>query len=274
MRRLVVLLLCGLAIFTSEAKTRADAPSDNDTQGAKIHFQAGEQYYLRGHYDEAIGEFREAYRLSQAAALLYNISQAYERMGDLPHARDYLQKYLDSGQADASEVPALREKLRGLDQRIRDAKPPEPKKPPPATTTPPVVPPPAPVPAPTPVQAEPSRPYKTWKWVAAGTGAGFLIVAALFAADAAKMAKDLETAANQTPKTRYVGDLPDKYDRGDRDSKLATAFGVGGVALAATGVVFFFLDRSSGSEEAPAGHATVVPVIAPGTAGAAASWSF
>lgn len=268
MRRWLVVLICvaGLA--------RTAAADQTDTQAAKIHFQAGEQYYKSSHYVEAISEFNEAYRLSQAPALLYNIAQAYDRMGDFVHAREYLQKYIDSGQTDPGELPSLKEKLRGYDKRIADEKsaedakrraaPPPPVAPPPETAPAPVA------PAPQVIETQTPRPYKTWKWVAAGTGVACFVVAGLFAADASKMEKNLENAA--ATQATYTGDLPNDYARGDRDSKLAIAFGVAGVGLAATGVIFFILDARSGTEKIP--QARIAPVIGPGTTGAAAVWRF
>lgn len=271
MRRWLVVLLCVAGLSGSALADQNDRQSD--TQGAKIHFQAGEQYYKGGHYLEAISEFKEAYRLSQAAALLYNIAQAYDRMGDVGHAREYLQKYIDTGQTDPGELAGLREKLRGYDKRLADEKAAEdarrrvaaPPAPPPPQTSP------APVaPAPQVIETETPRPYKTWKWIAAGTSVACIVVAGLFAADASKMAKNLEDAA--ATQATYTGDLPNDYARGDRDSKLAIAFGVAGVGLAATGVVFFILDARTGKEKVP--QARIAPVIGPGTTGAAAVWRF
>lgn len=277
MRRIVVFIALVLVEFgglggLAGSVARADTPSEADTQAAKIHYQAGEQYYLRGHYQEAIAEFKEAYRLSQAAALLYNMSQASDRLGDLPHAREYLQKYLDTGQADPSEVQALRDKLKALDKRIAETQPaPDQGKPLPDATPPTeprsTAPPLAPA---APVGAEASRPWKTWKWVAAGTGAGCLVLALLFAADANNMAKKLEDASKSQP--QYLGDLPDDYTRGQRDEKLAIGFGIAGGVLAAAGAVFFFIDARAGSEKPP--QARIAPILAPGTAGASAVWRF
>jgi tetratricopeptide (TPR) repeat protein len=257
---LVLIALTGVA--------RADQNKDADIEAARIHFQAGKQYYDRGHYNEAIGEFREAYRLSSAAALLYNIAQAYERMGDLPHAREYLQRYIDSGQTEPGELPALQDKLRTIDKRIADQKAAEAaRKPPPPTTAPALPPPPEPV-APT----EAPRPYKVWKWVAAGAGVVSLVLSVSFVSDMNKQAKTLEDAAGKTPLQAYVNDLPDAYSKGQRDSALAIAFGVGGLAIAGTAVVLFVIDGKT--PERPAPQARILPVVGPGTAGAAAAWRF
>src|SRR5262245_35499185 len=156
MRRILSLGLC-IALV---AGTLPVAWAQSNEDEAKAHYKNGEQFYLRGRYQEAIDEFQQAYKLSKAPALLYNISQAYERLGDLPKARGYLKQYIDSGNAEPSEMPALQDKLRVLDERIAESE----KKP---IVTPP----------------EPSRPYKTWKWVAAGAGAAFLVVSLAAIAD-------------------------------------------------------------------------------------------
>jgi tetratricopeptide (TPR) repeat protein len=254
---LVVLLAAPLAARAQDANTEA----------AQIHYKAGEQYYVRGLYGQAIAEFREAYRLSQAPALLYNMSQAYERAGDLPAAREHLSRYIGSGDADAAELPSLREKLASLDRRIAASG--APPRPPVAEAPPPTAPAPPPaVAAPAPivdvVDAAPRRPFKTWKWIAGGTGGGFLVLSALFALDAKKQEQDLEDAAKQ-PRPSW-DDYAETYDRGKRSNALAIGLGVAGVALAATGVVLFVLDAKS--KESP--RAALLPLAAPGGAGAAA----
>src|SRR5262245_28280027 len=112
--RSAVLISVVAMLLALPSAARAD---DDDTEAARIHYKAGEQYYVRGHYTQAIAEFKEAYRLSKASALLYNISQAYERSGDLVQARDHLKRYMDSGETEAGEMPALKEKLASLDKR-------------------------------------------------------------------------------------------------------------------------------------------------------------
>jgi hypothetical protein len=103
-------------------------------------------------------------------------------------------------------------------------------------------------------------------WVAGGTGAGFLALSALFALDARKQEQDIEDAAGGDPPPTWSPELMDKYDRGKRANALAIGLGVSGVALAATGVVFFVLDARS--REAP--RAALLPLLSPEGAGAAA----
>jgi tetratricopeptide (TPR) repeat protein len=255
------LLVCACALAALLAAAPPAAADDSNTEAAKIHYKAGEQYYVKGHYEQAIAEFSEAYRLVKAAALLYNISQAYERMGDLRGAREHLLRYLDSGEAEPGEVQALREKLQSLDRRISEEDAAR------SATTPPP-------PAPTPVIADeaPPRPYRTWKWVAGGTGAGMLALGILFGLDAKEQERLLEEYAARDEKVRWADEPTDIYARGQRSNGLAIAFGLGGAALATTGVVLFYLDSRS-SRERPAGHA-VTPLVGPGLAGAAAVLRF
>src|SRR5262249_17400145 len=154
---------------------RADQNKDADIEAARIHFQAGKQYYDRGHYNESISEFKEAYRLSNAPALLYNMAQAFEKMGDLQHAREYLQKYMETGQTGAGGRRARQDKRGQMEKRTADQRAAEGAQ---KQTAPPTAPQPEPV-----SEAEAPRPYKVWKWVAAGTGAVSLLLSVAFVSD-------------------------------------------------------------------------------------------
>ena len=83
---------------------------------AVTHYKAATAYYNQGRYDDAIREFKEAYRLSKKADLYYNIAQAYERMGKLPEAISAYQRYLDESKA---KNPVLLEKIANLRARIK-----------------------------------------------------------------------------------------------------------------------------------------------------------
>ncbi len=264
-------VVCSLFLVLSLSLVANTARADEqDTAAARIHYQAGEQYYLRGHYAQAIAEFREAFRLSKAPALLYNISQAHERAGELVNARDYLKRYIDSGETEPGELPVLREKLASLDRRISSKKEPKvPRVEPPAPLKPSM---PPPVTAADETDRAPDRPFKTWKWVAAGGGAGMLVLAGLFALDGQKQEQDLEDMIGPNPPTEsWTPAQQDIYDRGKRANALAVGLGIGGVALATAGVVLFIID---GNDKEEAGHARVVPMVAPGLMGAAAAWRF
>lgn len=85
---------------------------------AKGHYMAGQAYYNQARYPEAVREFQEAYRLSPKSALLYNIAQAYERMGKIDDAIAHLKKYLAAA-PDASDRAAVEERLKNLEARVK-----------------------------------------------------------------------------------------------------------------------------------------------------------
>jgi tetratricopeptide (TPR) repeat protein len=268
---------------------RADTPpSDADKEAAKIYYKAGEQYYLAGHYQDAIAQFNEAYRLSHASALLFNIAQACEKMGDIDCQRDFLSRYIESGKADPKEVPAMKAKVKELDEQIAarsNAKPPPETEPEQPVITPPpqpastqaVVVAPAPTgptaptgPIETPPPTETHMKYGKWKWIALISGGGAAVISLAFIGDSAAMNKKIEDAAGTSPPTAYSTTLQGYYTRGQRDNALATVFGVAGVGLLTTGIVFMVLDKPVEETHGM----TVVPVVTPTLAGAAASWTF
>jgi hypothetical protein len=254
-RRLVLLALLLLA-------STAHAQQD-DMEIAKIHYQAGSEHYAAGHYPEAILEFKEAYRLSHLPALLYNISQAYEKESDWPNARDYLKQYMDSGQTEPGELPQLQEKLKSLDEKVAT----QPKTP---VTTPPMTPPLEDKPP------KPKTPYRTWKWVTVISGGVLLAGGLLFALDSSAMNKKIADAANKSPLNEYTDELAAAYDRGQRDNALAVTCAIAGTALAATGVVLFYLDGKARArlERAQPPATTFIPVVSPRGAGAALLFQF
>jgi tetratricopeptide (TPR) repeat protein len=248
-------LLVGLVVMLAAASVRAQQPTDADLEAAEIHFKAGEQYYERGRYREGILEFEEAYRLTKLADLLFNISNSYERLGELPKAREYLQRYIDSGEIDESELPAIKDKLRVLDERIAQAKKGPEIKPPERTV----------------VVETSARPFKLLKWIAVGGGVGLLAASTIFMLDAKSMNKKIEDAAapDGAPPNDinfFDEDLEAAYARGQRDDVLAWACGLTGVALVGTGVVFFLLDMRTERVE----RVSIVPVVSPQLTGATA----
>lgn len=87
---------------------------------ARIHFDAGQAYYNAGEYEQAITEFNAAYRISPRPLLLYNISMAYERLGDLPNAIENLDRYLREAGDDAQDRPTMERRLARMRQRAAE----------------------------------------------------------------------------------------------------------------------------------------------------------
>jgi tetratricopeptide (TPR) repeat protein len=103
-----VCIIVAAAVLLAGATAFADA---------KQHFLAGQDYYTQGRYEKAISEFEEAYRLDPRPLLLYNIAQAWEKLGDLRKSVDYLKKYLEAD-PNNEERTALLNKLASLQERL------------------------------------------------------------------------------------------------------------------------------------------------------------
>lgn len=61
-------------------------PPDPRLAGARERFMLGVQLFERGDYNRALLEFRATYELAPRGAVLFNIAQCQERLGDLQGA--------------------------------------------------------------------------------------------------------------------------------------------------------------------------------------------
>lgn len=96
----VVAPLVLVGLFFVEA-AHAQAPPDDE---ARRLYVEGEAHYAAGRYRDAAASFERAYELSRRPALLFNLGNAYERLGDLKRAADYLRDYLNSPGARGTEL--------------------------------------------------------------------------------------------------------------------------------------------------------------------------
>ena len=87
---------------------------------ARELFQKGDTAYAEGRYEEAHSAFQEAYDLSGRPQLLFNISNALERLGRYTEAVDALEKYLASGKAKDRDV--VQKRLTNLKKRVEEQK--------------------------------------------------------------------------------------------------------------------------------------------------------
>lgn len=95
----------------------AQPKPDKDTQ-AKELFAKGDTAYAEGRYEEALAAFQEAYGLSNRPQLLFNISNALERLGRYPEAVAALEKYLASGKGKDRDV--VQKRLANLKKRVEE----------------------------------------------------------------------------------------------------------------------------------------------------------
>lgn len=93
--------------------------SADDVADAKAKFRAGAAAYRQGRYEDAIDLFLQANRLDPQPALIFNVAQVYEKVGDVPSAlrsyRDYLRLVPET-----QDRAAVEKSIRDLEQRLRD----------------------------------------------------------------------------------------------------------------------------------------------------------
>ena len=114
--RHVALAVCAavsLALLPLAVPTSAFAQTD----AGRIHFQAGASDYESGDYQHALEEFQRAYELSQRPQLFYNIALAYQQLGDLEHAVEYLGRFLNEVE-DIANRENLERRLANFQERL------------------------------------------------------------------------------------------------------------------------------------------------------------
>jgi tetratricopeptide (TPR) repeat protein len=249
-REPLVLLAVVLAASVAQANPRAEAA-----------YEEGRRFYDLQEWDQAIEQFKEAYKLRPSARSLFNIAQAYRLKGDCTSAMRFYKTFKRNYPAE-----------RNVDKFITDMKacaksgakpvasdPPEPTQPDPAQPEPAQPDPAQPEPAqPEPAQPEPAQPQpmkpepvvsardatpgrgmRIGGLATAGVGALILGGGAYFGLRARSIANDIEA--------KPVWD-PDLDERGRRFERNGMIMMIGGGAMVVAGGVLYVLGRTSGTE--------------------------
>jgi tetratricopeptide (TPR) repeat protein len=87
---------------------------------AKRLFEQGEEQFAKGNYKQAIESWELSYDLMNADLIFDSIASAYERLGDVDKAREYLARWREA--APEAEHADLDSRLANLDRRIAAAK--------------------------------------------------------------------------------------------------------------------------------------------------------
>ena len=97
-------LLIALLLATS-----ADANAQ-----AREHFKSAQLHYSLGEFEDAVKEFREAYRLRQEPAILFNVAQCYRQLRMWREAYFNYQQYLNQKKdaPNRDEVESMIEQMR------------------------------------------------------------------------------------------------------------------------------------------------------------------
>ncbi|HEY3355736.1 MAG TPA: PEGA domain-containing protein [Polyangia bacterium] len=112
-------LTLALAALTAALPARAQPAADAAAQ-ARHEFFVGEAYYRNGDYQQAIIHYQRAHALKPHPAVLYNVAQCFERLGQLDHASEQYERYLREhpAAADRAEVAARVARFRRLPSRV------------------------------------------------------------------------------------------------------------------------------------------------------------
>ncbi len=116
MRGLRALFACVAIALISAAPAEAQSPAD--AQARELYLR-GDRYYSEGRYEEAVQDFLGAYRLSGRPLLLFNLANAYERLGRYQEALDALRQYAPN--APFQESAEVRVRIQNLEQRVQQA---------------------------------------------------------------------------------------------------------------------------------------------------------
>ncbi|MBX3192384.1 MAG: tetratricopeptide repeat protein, partial [Labilithrix sp.] len=114
------IMVLGLLAAPPEAAAQPKPDKAAQDAHAKELFAKGDAAYAEGRYEEALAAFQEAYTLSGRPQLLFNVSNALERLGRYAEATDALEKYLASGKARDRDV--VQKRLANLKKRVEEQK--------------------------------------------------------------------------------------------------------------------------------------------------------
>lgn len=222
-------VLCGAFFVLMAPSMNAAAESDERDERARTHFLAGSSYFEEGRYREAGTQFMESYRLSSRPPLLLNAAMAFERAGEFEEAHEALTKYLEHLPEGSDEAPALRARIRNLEERAEEkrrleAELAEARK------------------AREPERSAPKLGWMGWSGVGAGSaGVASLVASLATGLKASSIHGSLEKVCGPSGQICPVGSQADA-DRGRRLSRVSTGTLIAGAALAAGGTILLILD--------------------------------
>ena len=116
-RALLCLLSLCLVITGAPPPAHAEDPTE---ARAKELFENGARLYEEGQYDDAVMAWQAAYQLSPRPLLLFNMANAYERLGRYQEAYDFLNRYRALAPSDERET--LERRIRNIEKRIAEVR--------------------------------------------------------------------------------------------------------------------------------------------------------
>lgn len=104
--------------WCSVAGAQVEAPPSDAALGARDLFDRGTAAYAVGNYEQAIRDWQTAYATDPRPRIMYNVSQAYERLGRLEEAIAALETFITTAQPDDSRYSDANARLAALRQRL------------------------------------------------------------------------------------------------------------------------------------------------------------
>jgi tetratricopeptide (TPR) repeat protein len=102
--------------------------ADEPTKAARGHFRQGQSHFELGEFQAALDEFKEAYRLWNDPALLFNIGQCQVKLGDDQGALHSYRSYLRKS-ANAPNRSYVEGRIAEIERRLKTPEPPAPEPP-------------------------------------------------------------------------------------------------------------------------------------------------
>jgi tetratricopeptide (TPR) repeat protein len=110
--------LLGSGVASAQAPAAPGERELSPDERARELYLRGDRLYAEGSYDDAIVALKEAYELSHRPALLFNIANAYERLGRYEEALVYLNQYAPSAPEHQQHIVLKR--IRAIEQRAEE----------------------------------------------------------------------------------------------------------------------------------------------------------
>lgn len=266
--RMIVLLIAGLVTTTAGAESAR-------LREAREHFESGAKAYKLGDYERAIVEYKASYDLHPAPLLLYDLGQAYRKVGRFEQALHSYQQYMADApptSAHLADAQAQVDELKKLidEQHARQSAPPdgvaEPERT--ATMAPPQV-----TEQRTGPTVGPSASSHRRTWYSSGIGWGLSVPGLLAAAAGAallghaeQLRSDAAIAGSLPMQNQLLADVPTYRISG------AVVIAVGAAALVGGVLAFAMTARAHSRTGAVAVRAGVMPMINGGLTAVGGSW--
>lgn len=116
--RLLRLFLSSALLVTSLIGSTSSVGAQGTGNEARDLFRRGQRSYQAGDYEAAIADWRAAFELDPRPLILFNLSQAHERLGQPVEAAQALERYLERSEPDDPHQSDARARLAALRERL------------------------------------------------------------------------------------------------------------------------------------------------------------